>query len=372
MLTPLDILTHLQTYLPALTTLFSDSISGATATVAGNVVTVATPSAHGLSPGTKVAFAAGQFQNPVTATFLNPDDTVRFTVGSDHDLTQPKFFDDPDELVLSGVGAPWDGTHKIVAVPNRRTFEVALPTGETTAPAPAGLLVEDRPAGITGLQTVATVPTSTTFTVDLSGVPDPPAGTVQSISVVTQIRVAGAEDAERAAQIYARSSASDANARPWLFLMMTGTDASKDRETFSDAIAGFTVQDLRKQTLLQNFATIAILPTADDKTGFTAMSQAHSEIFRALASALYSFRFEDPDTSIRYVTVSNGHGPGTYDTSRYTHVYDWQVPTVVTYANGFDRQADVAFRDITQTLGLNSDEAAQLVANIDLDDEPLP
>lgn len=374
MFSPTQLLEHTQTYLPAFTDLFSEVITGATATISGSTVTVSTPSAHSFVPGDKLTLVSGTFLNTITAAVLTPDDTVRFTVGEDHDLTepQPQNFADPTTLTLQGIGAPWDGVHVIDSVPNRRTFEVALPAGETTAPAPAGALVEDRPAGVTGIQVVATVPDPNTITFDVSDVPALPGSTVEGLKILSAIRIAGAEDITRARQIYARHNPSDAEARPWAFFMMADTTASKDRHSHNDAIAAFTAQDMRKQTLLQNFSTIVMLPTTADKTGFTAMSQAHDEVFRALASTLYAFRPDDPDTAIQYVVASNGHGPAEYDTSVYTHVYDWQVPTVVTYEDGFEGEPDVAFRDILGTFNVNREEAVELVVNVNLDDEPLP
>lgn len=374
MFSPREVLTHLQTFLPAFTDLFSNVISGATASISGSTLTVGTPTNHAFVPGDKLTFTSAVYLNSITAAIDNGDDTVRFTVANDHDLTMPgrNDFALPTDVTLQGVGGAWDGSHTLVAVPNRRTFEIEIPAGETGAPGVAGELVETRSAGITGLQEVATVPTPTSFTIELANIPTLPDGTVQGVTVLSDLRIAGVEDVERAEEIYAKRVATEAEARPWAFLMMTGTDASKDRQSHNDAIASFTVQDMRKQTLLQNFAVIVILPTSADKTGFDAQAQAHEEVFRALSSTLYGYRPEDPESQIRYVAVSNGHGPGAYNTSYYTHVYDWQVPSAITYESGFGGQADVAFRNIVGNLNLNGDELAQLQFNSNLDDEPLP
>ena len=369
MIDPSDIVLHLRTYLPAFTDLFSDTVTG-TAVAFGNTVTV-TSTAHGLIVGTKFVVAGGTFRNVISAATDNGDGTVRFTTTSDHDLTEAKSALDPTTIALAGFSdAPWNNTFTLVSVPNRRTFEVAFPTGETNLPTlGSGYLVEDRKAGALGLQEVATVPNANTFTFTVSGVPSFPSGTIDGFSLVTGVRVAGVASLERAQKLYAKSGA---NARPWLFVMMLDADVSKDRHALNDSIGVYTTGNLGKQIVLQNFATIAYIPTNEKESGFDAQNTCYGDLFRALSSVLYGFQFPDPDTAQSYVTVCAGHGVGTYYPPYYSHVYDWQVPSVMVFENsGYNLTPDVAFRDIASTWNVNGDAMAQLDLNINLDDEPL-
>jgi len=366
MITPNDIVTHLQTYLPAFSDLFSDKLT-ATATANGTIITV-TATAHGLSVGASITVAGGTFENSIASVVDNGDGSLRFTTNFDHDLTEPKAVNDPTALTLGGIDGTWNGEHTIVSVPNRRTFEIDFPTGITVLPViTTAVLIEDRNAGIIGIQEVATVPTADTFTFIVSDVPNFPTGTVQNITVVTGIRVAGAADINRAESFYTEHSTNKA----WLFVIMNDVDVSKDRHAENDSIATFTRQNLGKQTILQNFSTVVLLPTDTDSAGFEAQNKAYGDIYRALVSTLFGFFFDDPDTATEYLTVNNGHGVGRYNTAFYSHVYDWQVPMVIDFENGFLLQPHVAFRDIVSTWDLFNDPEAQLLLNVDLDDDPL-
>lgn len=368
MITPNDIVTHLQTYLPVFSDLFGDKLT-ATASVSGSTVTV-TSTAHGVIAGQSIIVSGGQFSNSIASVTDNGDGTLRFTTSQDHDLTEPKAVNDYKTLTLSGIDSTWNGAHTIVAIPNRRTFEITYPAGEPSPPnITTANLIENRAAGLIGLQTVATVPNANTFTFEVSGIPSLPTGAIVDIEVSKAAYVFGAEDANRAEEIYAQYSAG--LARPMLFVIMNDCDVSKDRYALNDGVSTVTGQNLGKQTILQNFSTLVIYPTDSEVSGFNAQNLFYGDIYRALVSTLFGFFFTDPDTSIRYRCVNNGHGPGQLRQAYAMHVYDWQVPSVVTFENGFLLQPDVAFRDIVSDWYNNSDDEAVLELGIDLDDEPL-
>ncbi len=369
MITPRDIVSHLRAFLPSVTDLFHSSITSTSASQAGGVITVGAV-AHGLILGQAVIVVNGLYENQLATVTLNLDGTTRFTTTDEHDLVAPKFPEDPQTLTLSGIGAPWDGTFQIDNVPNRETFEILTPAGETIAPdITSGQLVEERAAGVVGRQTIATVPNVDTFTINVpSNIPSLPTGNILQLQVMTGVRVVGAADFSRAEAVYTDQPATDA----YLFVIMDDATVSKDRHSLNDSIASFTPQNLQKQNLLQNFTIAVFMPTAEtDTAAFNAQSTAYSEIFQALLNVLYGFRFDDPTTAERYVTVSTGHGPGVNanNTGYYSHVYDWQIPSVITFEDGFGEQADVAFRDIEATWDLLDDPEAQLSVNIDLDEE---
>lgn len=371
MITPQDIVDHLRTYIPAFTNLFHDEISGATATASGTTVTV-TATAHGLSVGQKVVISAGKLSNLIASAVDNGDGTVRFETTDEHDLTEPKAPLDPTTLTLDGFPeSVWNAEFNIVSIPNRKHLEVELPDGVSTLPTlGSGVLLESRPAGIIGAHTVATVPDANTFTVEITGAPTLPTGSIDGVTVISSSpRIFGVANIDKAEALYSRVTPTvTKNA---IFVMMMNADVSKDRHTLNDGVASFVRGNIGKQIILQNFAVVGFFPSEDDQSGFVAQNQAYGEVYRALASVLYGFEFDDPDTKQKFVTVNNGHGPGVYRNAYYTHVYDWQIPSVVTFENGFNLQPDVAFRDIASTWDLDSDDMAQLELNIDLDEEPL-
>lgn len=362
--TPTQIVQHLQTHLPLFTSAFTDFLTVSAASVgAGNILTV-TSAGHGKAPDQYVVISGGTTRNELTTATLIGD-TVEFTTAFEHDLTEPQLAGDDQTLELGGFGTVWDGTHDIFLVPNRQEFTIDLPAGEVAAPALDGnqYLIDALPSGA---YPIATTPDLDTFTIDLSESPELPQGVVDGLEIIAGFRIAAAANFERAKAAYSKQPTGD----PYLFVIMTDTDVSKDRHTLNDGVAGLTAQDERLLRLLQSFSTTVFIPTTEDTAGAGAQNLAYGSIMTALLSALFCSAVES-ESIIKYLTVPVGMGPGEYNSAYYVHVYDWQIPLVINYSDGLLVQSDVAFRDILQTLNFANDDQAQMINTIDLDDEPL-
>ncbi len=368
MIKPSDIVEHLQRYLPHFTDIFSVPLNVNTVNVSGNVFTVNAPT-HGLSVNRKIIVSGGSFENKITSVVDNGDGTLRFGTAQEHDLTQPKQSNDPKTLFLTGIGSPWDGAHEIEAIPNREFFEIVFPSGETVPPdITNAFLLEERDSVFLGDVSVNTVIDTDNFTFVVEGVPDFPTGTIELAAITKNVRITGASDIDRAEKFYTKNATGEA----FLFVIMNDADMSKDRRMENDGIGNYAVQNLGKQILLQDFSTVVFFPTDDSTTGFEVQDLAYGEVYRVLVKTLLGFFFDDPDTVQRFVTISTGHVPGIYKTSYYSHVYNWQVPSLITIEDdGFNLQQQVAFMDIFSTWKNNSDPEAILDLNIDLDEEPL-
>lgn len=366
MITPSEIVSQLKTYLPIFTDRFTEFLSVTSATVdASNAVTIVAPK-HGKVAGQSVVVSGGTTRNPLESSVLSGDLYVTFTTKYDHDLIRPSQPLDDQALTLAGFGTVWDGTFDIIDVPNRRNFTVLLPDGETTAPAvdESQYLIDTR-TGLAGVQTIASVPSLSSFTIDLAGVLPLSPGPVDGLSIVSGFRVSAAADFERAQAVYTQQSSGD----DYLFVIMTDGDVSKDRHTLNDGVAGMNRQDMNLLRMLRNFSTVVFIPTGDDLSGANAQDAAYSEIYASLLSTL--FGFEQADQAIKYGAVPSGDGPAEYNSAYYAHTYDWQLPGSITYQDGFLQQPDVAFRDIAQTLKIFNDTEAEMVVNINLDEDPL-
>lgn len=364
MIDPQDIVLHLRTYLPAVTDLFSDQLVG-TMSILGSVATV-TSNNHALLVGQSVIVQGGQFTNALASFTDNGDGTARFETSFDHDLTQR----DGATILLAGIGGLWDGSHNLVMVPNRRTFEIMIPTGAPIPViSPTSYLVESRSAGVGGIQTITTVSTDT-FTFNIpSDVPALPPGDVNEVKILKGVEVYAAATIERAEQAYTDFT-SNLN-RPKLFVIMGTVDVSKDRHSLNDTTGTMTAQNEAKLTIMQNWAVTVFIPTGNDKTGSKAQRLAYKDISEALTKVLYNFNYDDSQTAQPYITIPTGHGPGPYNTAYYEHTYEWQLPATLLFDSGFDMQPDVAFRDIDAQWTINRQDMEQLSASIDLDEEPL-
>lgn len=368
-LTPNEIVSHLQKYLPTYSDKFATQLTG-TASANGTTVTVNVVN-HGLSVNDPFVVSSGVFENELIDVVDNGDGTVRFETAQEHDLTEPQQYADPTQLTLvdfTSGDEDWNGSFDIVAIPNRKFFEIAFPSGVTILPTLGdGKLQEPRSAGIVGNQTVATVIDTDNFTFEVTDVPSLPTGEITGFKASALLRIFGAANIDRAEALY-NKQLKDEYA---LFVIMGDVDVSKDRETSNDATAAFTPQNFQKLTVLNNFSTVVFFPTKDDIAGNDAQQDAYGDIYQALLAVLYGFQFDDETSALTYVTVSTGHGAGIYNSAFYTHVYDWQRPDVISAAQGFALTPETAFRDIGLTLENNGDPEAILTAGINLDDEPL-
>lgn len=376
-LLPSALIRHIKTYLPRFTDLFTETLAVTSASVSvGNILTV-NSTAHGKSPGQYLAITAGSVRNSLASTSLS-DDIVTFETVYDHDLTKPSLINDDYFLTLGGFLDSFDGTHQIVGVPNRRTFEIALPTGAGAAPSIGGIvfpigfpilfdggkyLLESIPAGA---YQIDTVPDVDSFTIDLSSARTLPIGYVDGLEVISGYRISAAADINRARDIYSKQDTGKA----YLFLIMTDTDVSKDRDILNDSIAELNRNDMMILRLLQSFSTTVFLPTTDDIAGVNAQELAYGEVFTALLKSLFGYTIDGGMT--KSVSVPAGMGPGEYNSAFYTHVYDWQLPFVINYEDALPIEPDVAFRDIDYHHLIGGDDTENMtVIPINIDEVPL-
>lgn len=369
MITPTEIIVHLQTYLPTVTTLFNDLKTVISASVTSVDIISVNIAAHGFSPGNNVVISGGTVENGITAAVLDtPEENVIFTTNYEHDFNAPPSPADPTYVILDGFTNPvYNTTHQLTGVPNRNKIQIALPSSETLAPTLNGneIAIEDRSAGLKGFHQVATVPDVDNFTVQFTGIPDLPLGPVTGLKVLSELRATAVTDLERARELYTEQGSN----KLWAFLIMGDVATSRDRHTFNDAVAGFTAQDYNKLTLLHNFEIVVFIPISNDLTPVAAQDLAYNEIYTSLLGVL--FGYNNQSSKLNYVTVPVGHGGAEKDNkSWYEHVYDWELPIVVDSDDGYYEGRHVAARDINAIFDLFGDAEAQLEANINLDEEP--
>lgn len=376
---PSNILSHLITFVPFFTDLFSVLLNVLFVTVGGNPrqlrITVIN---HGLDVGDSVLITEGLLLNSIISIAAEGTSQVRFRTNEEHDLVSPNEsrIDEPFTVRLIGfTDSNWNDTFDLQYVPNRRHFVIDYPSGVTTLPTLNGSekLIEDRNLGIKGVNIIDTIVNQHSFTVAIpDNYPDLPTNnSVLNFKVLRNVRMANVTSIERAREIYTRQNPSAI----WGFLIMGDVTTSKDRHTLNDATAGFTNQDLALLRFLQDFSFVVFIPTDTELTGTDAQDLAYREIFNALLNTLYAYTFNTIDSSdslVNYLTICTGHGPiSLNNTAWYEHAYEWQLPSVIDFESGFLQVQDVAFRDILLSLYNNRDINAELSININLDEEIL-
>lgn len=341
-LSPTDILLQLQNCLPLLTDRFHDALPVTGAVVGSGILTITFASAHNLSINDLIFINEALIRNEIASILTNADDTVSYITADVHDLTAftSEGTEDiyPDGLsVKLELPGPVQVDVILVpdasGVPNENEF-VGVEGSPTFPITGSEFLLENRAEGVRGFKTVATVPTSTTLTIDLSDVPPVPDGPVIMSEVLNNIRVTTVANVDRAEKIYTKQT----DPKAYLFLVMLDRTASKNRLNDDD----FTSLPASTEKILnirQEFSTLVIVPTEDKLGGAPAKDWVYVDLFAILLKCLYGWR------QTGYIS----DGESVYNTAFYAHAFDWEVREQIDVSSGFENRDTVALRDIAAT-----------------------
>lgn len=356
MTTPGAINTHLQTYLPMFTDLFSQIVTVSSASVdASNIITVNAP-LHGLNTGSIAVISSGEARNSVNSVVANSDGTATLTTNYDHDLITPSQSLDQKTIVLTGF-TPSAWNYEANIIEKIDGTNVIISTSEKVAPTANGYFPGSR--NILGFQTVTKIDDDN-FSYVVAG-KQIPVGTIDNLGLTVSFRMSVSSSVERAEAIYTKK---DTN-KYALYVVMQDVEVSKSQHTESDLVLAFTPGDFQLIKHGVNFEIIVFAPTDNDLSGSEAEENFYGAIYEALLAVFMGFGLAPQSSAIRYVTGPAGHGPGLENAAYHQHVYSWQAPNAVTIENGFPVQVgavSVAFNEINQTWNINSDEAAQMTA----------
>lgn len=338
MITPDEVVTQLQTCLPLLTDRFHDVLPVTSGLVSSGILTITLPAGHGLIVGQQIFIPTALIRNEITAVVVDPgDDSVRYTTLAEHDLTafmveRPgRQYPEGKTVILEiasiQVVVTLDST--AAAIPAINMFEA--PDGAPVfIPSGSEFLLENRAVGIVGAKTIDTAG-ATTITVDLSDVPSIPDGALIMDSILTSVRIAMVADADRAEKVYTKQT----EPKAYLFVIMGDITPSKNRENDDDFVS-LAGSSFRISNLMQEFSTLAILPTDNDLGGGQTKAFAYSDLLLILLRCLYGWQ----------ETAFDGAGQSKYNTAAYSHAYDWQSRQQIDFTDGFENTTSVALREI--------------------------
>lgn len=344
MITPDQIAVYLQECLPSLTDRFHDQLPVASGLVSGGILTITFPDPHGLLVGEEILVNKALIRNEIVNVITNSDDTISYITQNVHDLTS--FRSDghggtwPEGLTqvinINGIDTTINLINDPSAVPHETEFvgEVGSPT---FTPAGNDFLLEDRAIGVKGFKDVATVPTTTTITIDLSDVPSIPDGPLVIDNVITSIRVTQVADIERARELYTNLPEQKA----WLFIIMLDRTASKNRQNEDDFVS-LPASTKKMLSIRQEFSTLVIVPTANNLGAGDVKSWTYVDLFAILNTCLYGWRG----------TGYTSDGQAEYNTGYYSHAYEWEARIDIDFTDGFENGKTVALRKLifTQTV----------------------
>jgi len=358
-----DFILQLSARLPQFVDDFTTSFSVISLTRSGTTVTAATSSAHGLTSGKSVNIVGSQ--TPITISSITRVGIIATLVtAADHDITEGAF----TEVEISGATeAEFNGTFTLLKEPNRRTltFQVA-DSGPTSATGSPLLLNGSSPLqSYNGLKKVTAVPTTTTFTYEIS---DSTLFTPASgiITAKTQPRISGAADDERALASYTKQTGDQA----WLYVVMNDAIANKNRTLDIDGTDNIQRTQHFKQYISQTVSLLVFLPTSNQIAGRKARDRAE-ELLRPICQSILFAKFDSLLANGNYnALMFNEHGIQGYNTAFYSHRYTFEMTLLMGIDDTIGADEDVAFRDISMTQGHNVGTGI-ITSDIDLDDEPL-
>ena len=328
---PYAILSHLQEYVPRLSDKFStnDEITAEIIDGDPQILRIIDP-AHGLSAGSPIVLSRGRVDNAITAAvYSSADNSIRFTVAEEHDLTED--YINLATITLAGfTDLAFNGDFALTAVPSRTTFEIS----GTSQPVLNGneVLREIREIGINGLKNITRIIDADTYEIDLIGIasltPGPvPEGYIRS----KDFRIAVTVDAPRAASLY---TAESNKSNLWMYIIMGGANTSKSRVLKNDAtqlnVAGQSDRPLNINT----FSLVVFFPTKDESAAGFSVNLAYDEIYQLMLAVASGTSFDDFENSA-YLTALIGHDAGLYDKAYYSHVYDFEYCFEVTTEQEF-------------------------------------
>lgn len=358
------IIIQLQTVIPSLTDLFSDTITLVSITPSGTTATAITSAVHGLATGNITTIADAI--SPVGITSISRSGTVATVVTTtDHDITEGF----QTEATLSGANeAEFNGTFTLLSADNRRTFTMAVvDSGPTTGT--GTMLLEDPPTpfGFNGLFDV-TVVDPTTFTYTLPQALTEAA--VGSGKIHKGIRISGAVNLDRVEEVYTAQTTAE---KLWAFVVLEDNDSSRSRRTANDGVNATGTGGDRRQQRISNFSVYTIRKATTELTARDARDEVE-ELAPFLFKALIGKEFDSGlsgsnGTGVVYV----GDGMAAYNTAVYIHGFSFQQLADINVDDGVVAAVNVAFRDIPLSLitNLGTGEDAMTVT-VNLDDVPLP
>lgn len=361
-----QVLAQLQVVLPRLTDKFTSIIGVNSITAAGMTATVTTTIPHGLSIGDSVTIKGAT--SPIAITSITRVGTIATAVTTtDHDLTDGN----QDTVTLSGANeTEFNGTFVYITQTNRRTFQFNVDDAGPTIG--TGVMLLESPGetfGYSGLRTVLSTPTTTTFTYALTKVLTVDAG--GNPEVATGYRMTGAINFDRCLAMYTAQATED----HWIFVTLGDANVSKDRNSRSDAITSMGPGGDRRQQIFQSMSVHVFLKTSDELSARAARDEIE-DIRPQLFKSLLGVKFP---TQLSAAPITGGGQYGlsylndgfeVYTTAFYVHTFNFELPGDTTLSDTVDPDLNVAFRDISLTM-LTTLGTGELTAEIDLDDEPL-
>lgn len=355
-----DIVLQLRNELPKYTNLFGDMDSVLSLTRTGSLVTATTTNPHGLITGETVVISGAL--TPIQIVSLTQTNNIATAITlSPHDFTDNY----TTEVLVEGAVSPlYNGLHKFVHQPNRRTFEYVV-DGNPPSPDPGTeiYVLEHLKQGYNGAH-VVTVIDETSFSYEIESSPGSPAR--GDIFFSSKFRISAAISINRVIESYTPQVFNQL----WLFVILGPTASSKSRfiETDNTDVINPGV-DYRQRLI--NTVYLYVVGNSENEISGAAirdlMQDLLSPIFKSILRVHFPSGLSD---RTNFGVVFVGHDIQEYRYPYYIHQFTFENTYDVTNPDTVDTDNSVAFRNIKLNF-LNKFDNIIAKADIDLDDTPI-
>lgn len=354
------LVSHLADNLPRVTDKFSDTVEVASIENTAGTAVVTTVVPHGLTTGTSVVIAGAKTGAliDIAETSISGN-TVTFVTETPHNLIKNYDFASMSAgrptVEIGNAGSFYDGVHECSDVPSKRSFIIEY---SSAPPALAGTpQIYDGTGDANNGRFDITVIDPITFSYQVNAPESPVFG---DIKVHTNVRVTGCITSEAIANIQTEFLGSD---KFWVFVTDSNDVTSKDRNTYSDAIATRTRQVAYRMRVVDDFSCVVTAPAS----GTIAARQIHDELEDckvALIKVLAGVGTPTPfSINENFQLVYSGCNLLLYDTAKVFKSFNFQGQYDITINDTILRDSFVSMKSIDYTWS-NS-----MTAHIDLTSE---
>ena len=363
-----QILLQLFNKLPQYSNFFSTTISIQSLVLSGTTVTATTNSPHGLVINQTVNISGAIIQNPISSLSQTDNIALGETL-YDNDLTEGFV---PNVTLYGANQTAYNGTFPLLNVLNRRQFTFPV-TGNPVTPATGSIFLVENERTINpynGIKLITGVPSSTTFTYEISStIFNNPIGTIIASK---GLRIGGAMSYDKASEWYSKQSINEY----WLFVVLGDSTASKDRYNQDDAVSTTPPNTRYRQRIITPFTCYVFAPSRDDTSidgvNGRAVRDNMEDVFHSLCKSLLRVKFQTEFSETDWAEVMfTNHGFYGYNQAYYIHQFSFETTYDVTFDDTVSPSDNVAFRDIEIQFQRLQDSYIIATLGINLDDVPL-
>jgi len=357
-----DVVTQMQLVLPKYTDYFSRTIEIASIVSSGKedafplafptvfgqsdgVAIITTVEPHGLVTDEGISISNVQQSNAIDS--VSKDGLIfTFTTIKDHDLT----FEYPgyETVKIDGFSdAEWNGSFKLMAVTDRKTFKVQSVNGLPTLNS-AEALLETRIDGVNGFHWITSTGTHT-FTITGSFND----GDYFNGFVKTPVRIAGSATVERAIEQYTKQGLTDM----WMFIVAGDAVVSKNRNIMSDARASIGPYEDIRIRVIDGFSIFIIKNTKNEPSAVNAVDISRHELLGPILRSVLGVSFDTGlSSNENFKTMLTGHNFVDYNRATFLYQYSFEVVYDITSNDASVGDDTKAFSKINYTQSIGDDD----------------